>query len=215
MRRRFWLGAALAVILSVAGLQGIAHATGNDEVKPQSEKPGSPAEYTPVEYFDGIFFGVGPIVEEVPGLHPKRSPEDLRERAHLAEEIRSVIDKESPEFTERFARAVVSGDHVEVRESLTAGAKLIGEAYAVLFPGEPPPGICGKAKECDMDLAEAQWDDVGAAVALPVAVAVVVWKYLWVWDDDDDSMPIWHGELGLYLDEITHIVVRALTPMHR
>lgn len=229
MRLRFWLTAVLAVIVGVAGVQGIAHATGTHRViKPT---PQEAVQYTPAEYFDGIYFGVGPVAELVPELHPgRRDPREDMERRALAAQVRKVIDFEDRNFLSVFAEAVQSGKPAATRKALLAGAEAIAHAYQKLgleipLPPDPSPycnsfkapvPTCGEALAATRDLAVtvAQWQHAGVAVAIPVYLWVVVYEYLWVVDGDDDDdesgLPRWTGDLGLYLDEITMIVVNAL-----
>lgn len=129
MRLRFWLGSALAAVLLVVGVQGVAQATS----RPIFSKA---SEYTAAEYFDGIYFGVGPVAERVPQLHEQRSPGDQAEAAEAAAELRAHIEAESPRFLDTFAAAVVSGDQVVVRDALADGAERIEAARQATSRGE-------------------------------------------------------------------------------
>lgn len=236
MRLRFWLAAMLAVLVGVAGVQGIAHATavrGGTDPAPQKTVP-----YTSAEYFDGIYFGVGPVAKLVPQLHPDRDPKEIKEREALAADVRKVINSEDRKFLPEFADAVQSGKHVLTRKALVAGADALMHAYQVLeieipLPPNPSPYCdgfkapttltCGGALATTKDLAVAlaQWQHVGAAVAIPIYLWVVVHEYLWITSDNNEKdngttdgsgngLPEWTGDLDLYLDEITLIVVKGL-----
>lgn len=127
MRLRFWLGTALAAVLLVAGVQGVAQA------KHQPITGG--LEYTAAEYFDGIYFGIGPVAERVPELHDQRSSADPAETAQVVAALRAHIEAESPRYLATFAAAMVSGDQVVIRAALTDGAERLGRVSKVIIGG--------------------------------------------------------------------------------
>jgi SdpC family antimicrobial peptide len=196
MRLRFWLGSALAAVLLVVGVQGVAQATS----RPIFSKA---SEYTAAEYFDGIYFGVGPVAERVPQLHEQRSPGDQAEAAEAAAELRAHIEAESPRFLATFAATMRSGDQVAIRAALIEGAERLAAAHQLYHArgGDAMP-----AAPCNL-----------AACALAVALAVVVWAALWVsewaWMEGtpvEGGDPLPQARADLYLDEAAQVIATEL-----
>ena len=162
MRLRFWFGSALAAVLLVLGVQGVAQAIARPVV-------GNSLEYTAAEYFDGVYFGVGPVAELVPQLHVPRLPGGDAEAAELAAELRAHIEAETPRFLDTFAAAMVSGDHVVVRDALADGVDRLVAAQQAVSGGETAQsGVTPEHLTYVMDNGIALWESgswIIAAVA--------------------------------------------------
>jgi SdpC family antimicrobial peptide len=98
------------------------------------------AQYTDVELFNSIFFGVGEFATNINQLKSKVQLTDNLKNDKRAEVLSKLdilineINRKNPGFLSEFKTLITSGDQRKVQIAIEAGSTMIKENFEVIFP---------------------------------------------------------------------------------